>query len=87
MTLNNMDKTFAKIISSVILVLPMFFLWKSVNENKAFRNWEPPRQLVIINQEFTKELVFVFALIGTGVGSGLTSLTVYMLLTGKFKSK
>ena len=80
------NKTFAKIISFAILILPMFFLWKSVDENKAFRYWEP-RQFIIINPDFTRELVFLIALIGTGVGSGLTSLTVYMFLTSKFKSK
>lgn len=86
MTLNNMKKTFAKIISIAILVLPMFFLWKSVNENRAFRYWEP-KQFYIVNPDFTRELVFLIAIIGTGVGSGLTSVTVYMFLTGKFKSK
>ena len=47
----------AKIISIAILILPMFFLWKSVNENRAFRYWEP-RQFYIVNPDFTRELVF-----------------------------
>ena len=70
------NKTWAKTVAITILVLPMILLFDSAANNAwlqgmAFNDYERGK----------KNIIEFFAIVGTGVGSALTSSFVYTLMT------
>ena len=68
------DKTWAKTVAISILVVPMILLFSSMAGNKEFRRMKP---------QWQRSTVELIAIVGTGVGSLLTSVCVYINMTDK----
>jgi len=66
------DKTWAKTVAISILVVPMILLFSSGTNNRDFQRMKP---------QWQRSAIELIALVGTGVGSLLTSVYVYTKMT------